>query len=225
MVQMHDKEVLKDLKTEGNILRHPAKTFDFFTVSRYRGMKTVGVLPPRQGDRILDVGCGTGELACLIKQLAGEQGRVAGIDPSANMIKVARHKAEKLKLDIDFRLAAIEQLPFEDAAFDEVYSTLMTHHLPAAIKKQGFKEVRRVLRQDGKFLIFDIGEPSNLLIRLMALPFLFLERHAFSDNGAVDSNIRGEVPELLRQAGFSNVRRLPRDSLLLFGLLEYIIAE
>ncbi len=222
---MHNKEVVKDLETEGNILRHPAKTFDFFTVSRYRSMKTLKVLPPQQGERILDVGCGTGELACLIKPLVGAQGMVAGIDPSANMIEVAKHKADKLKLTIDFRLAAIEKLPFKDASFDKVYSTLMAHHLPVSVKKQGFREIRRVLRPGGKFLVFDIGEPSNVFIKLMASPFLFFEKFAYSNSDAIDSNIKGEIPSLLRQAGFANVRRLKRDSLLLFGLMEYIVAE
>jgi ubiquinone/menaquinone biosynthesis C-methylase UbiE len=222
---MGNKDSLKSLKTEGHIINHPAKTFDLFTFSRFRSKKTLAVLHPEEGESALDVGCGTGELACMIKELVGGHGTVAGIDPSANMIKVAMSKAEKLNLKIDFRLAAIEHLPFGDRAFDKVYSTLMTHHLPVKVKREGFREIRRVLKQGGKLLIFDIGMPSNAFIKLLALPFLFFEKHIFSSSDSIDVNIRGEIPDLLKQAGFMSVKTIKRDSLLLFGLLEYIIAE
>ncbi len=222
---MVTKETLRNLKTEGHIIGRPAKTFDFFTFSRFRSRRTLQVLHPEAGENILDVGCGTGELACMIKELVGVHGTVAGIDPSANMIKVATRKAAKLNLKVDFRLAAIEHLPFGDQAFDKVYSTLMTHHLPLQVKKEGFREIRRVLKQGGRFLIFDIGAPSNAFVKLLASPFLFFEKHIFSSSDSIDVNIRGEIPDLLKQEGFTGVKTLKRDSLLLFGLLEYIIAE
>src|SRR5689334_13188750 len=81
------------------------------------------------GERVLDVGCGTGTLSIAARKHVGPSGSVTGVDPAAEMIERATHKAKRDRVDVEFRTAAAEQLPFPDASFDVVLSSLMLHHL------------------------------------------------------------------------------------------------
>jgi ubiquinone/menaquinone biosynthesis C-methylase UbiE len=109
------------------------------------------------GERVLDVGCGTGTLALVAKEHVGETGRVVGIDPSRQMIARARWKMDKAGLSLDFHLGVIEQLAFPDQSFDVVLCSLMIHHVPDDLKRQGLAEMARVLTSGGRLLIVDSG--------------------------------------------------------------------
>ena len=104
---------------------------------------------------MLDVGCGTGTLAIEVQRRVGSAGRVVGIDPSAEQIARARAKAARRNLPIEFQIGVIEQLAFPDQTFDVVLSTLMMHHLPASLKRQGLVEIARVLKPGGRLVIAD----------------------------------------------------------------------
>jgi ubiquinone/menaquinone biosynthesis C-methylase UbiE len=107
------------------------------------------------GDAVLDVGCGTGTLAMEVARRVGRAGRVAGIDPGTEQIARARAKAARRNAPIEFQIGVIEQLPFPDQTFDVVFSTLMMHHLPAPLKRQGLAEIARVLKPGGRLVIAD----------------------------------------------------------------------
>src|SRR5258706_9970882 len=97
------------------------------------------------GESILDVGCGTGTLAIAAKRLLGPSGRAHGIDASPEMVARARKKAKKAGVEIEFTNAIAETLPFQDAQFDAVLSSMVIHHLPRAMRPRCFREMRRVL--------------------------------------------------------------------------------
>jgi ubiquinone/menaquinone biosynthesis C-methylase UbiE len=118
--------------------------------------KTIDFAQIAPGDRILDVGCATGDLTLRAKERAGSTGQVCGIDPGPEMIEVARRKAARAHVEVDFRAGVIEQLPYPDASFDVVLSSLMMHHLPADLKPIGLAEIRRVLRTGGRLVIVDM---------------------------------------------------------------------
>ena len=94
-------------------------------------------------------------LAMEVARLVGKAGRVAGIDPGSQQIARASSKAARHNLPIDFQIGVIEQLPFPDQTFDVVLSTLMMHHLPAPLKRQGLAEIARVLKPGGCLVIAD----------------------------------------------------------------------
>jgi SAM-dependent methyltransferase len=146
------------------------------------------------GERVLDVGCGTGTLALLAKQRVGTTGRVSGIDPSAQMIARARRKAARRGLPIDFQVGVIEQLAFPDQSFDVVLSSFMMHQLPDNLKRQGLAEIARVLRPGGRLLIVDTKRPE--------------EQHGRSarpiHTGPWNSGIQDQ-PALMQAAGFSEI--------------------
>ncbi len=130
-------------------------TFLFRGQVRELRQRTVNLARIQPGDAVLDVGCGTGTLAMKVARRVGKAGRVTGIDPGAEQIARARSKAARRNLPIDFQIGVIEQLPFPDQSFDVVLSTLMMHHLPAPLKRQGLAEIARVLKPGGRLVIAD----------------------------------------------------------------------
>jgi ubiquinone/menaquinone biosynthesis C-methylase UbiE len=113
------------------------------------------------GQSVLDVGCGTGSLAIAAKRRVGPSGAVHGIDPSPEMIARAGRKAAKASLDVTFTIGAAEALPFPDAHFDAVLSTLMMHHLPHDVRPQFARSIRRLLRPGGLALVVDYARPAR----------------------------------------------------------------
>jgi demethylmenaquinone methyltransferase/2-methoxy-6-polyprenyl-1,4-benzoquinol methylase/phosphoethanolamine N-methyltransferase len=163
MQHFHSHE--NPVQTEGRLIRW-ASSYDFLTniltlgqAKRLRTMTVDGALL-KPGERMLDVGCGTGGVTIPAKQRVGAAGSAAGIDPSPEMIAVARGKAQRKGLEIDFRIGVIEALPFPDATFDVVTSSLMMHHLPEHLQVKGLAEIYRVLKPGGRLLIADMVSPK-----------------------------------------------------------------
>jgi len=100
--------------------------------------------------RILDVGTGTGFISLILAELGHE---VVGIDLSKGMLEVAREKAKKFGLDVEFRIGDAENLPFEDESFDAVVCRHLLWTLPNPLKAVG--EWRRVVRDGGKVVAID----------------------------------------------------------------------
>lgn len=121
-------------------------TFSFRGKWRELRRRTINLACIQPGEVVLDVGCGTGTLAL---EVARHVGRAAGVDPGTEQIARARAKAARRSVPIEFQVGVIEQLPFPDQTFDVVFSTLMMHHLPAPLKRQGLMEIARVLKPGG----------------------------------------------------------------------------
>lgn len=123
--------------------------------------KTIDLAAIQPGERALDVGCGTGALAIAAARRVGASGRVVGIDPGAQQIAYASAKAARRRSPAEFQLGVIERLPFPDQSFDVVLSTLMFHHMGAALKRQGLSEIARVLKPGGRLIIADFIAKSE----------------------------------------------------------------
>jgi ubiquinone/menaquinone biosynthesis C-methylase UbiE len=121
------------------------------------------------------VGCGTGSLALVAKERAGETGHVYGIDPAPKQIARARHKAARHSQSIDFQLGVIEQLTFPDQSFDVVLSTFMMDHLPDDLKRKGLTEIARVLKPGGRLFILLSTSLPNLPVFMKEAGFSQIE--------------------------------------------------
>ncbi len=200
-------------KTKRDETYYIAKTFDYTarfydrTLNKKLGhefyslaAKLAGV---KEGDKVLDVGCGTGTLALRLKKQAGNNGVVAGIDASKGMLKQAKIKSDKENIHLDLRVASIEKMPFPDNFFDVITSTWVIHQLSLPLKKKGIKEIFRVLRPGGHFLLVDLHRITNPLRAFYNLPFYWW-------NEGYKIHVLGKLPELLTETGFLNVKIINR---------------
>ncbi len=153
------------------------------------------------GFRVLDLGCGTGTLTILVKQMHPTT-QVVGIDGDDNVLAIARAKAEQQRVEITFDQGLAFQLPYADASFDRVLSSLVLHHLTTDDRQRALGQVWRILKPGGEFLIIDFGPPRNGLAWVIALAMRHLERAA--------DLINGLLPDQLRRAGFQNVQIVTR---------------
>lgn len=120
--------------TNGLVL-HWAAQYDFLVWlvmgGKERGLRErlIQMAHLKSGERVLDVGCGTGTLAIAAKRRCGASSAVSGIDASNEMIARAKKKAVNAGVEIDLQVAICEALPFPTGTFDVVFSTMMLHHL------------------------------------------------------------------------------------------------
>jgi ubiquinone/menaquinone biosynthesis C-methylase UbiE len=215
MAHHHSHSIEQPAQTEGRLIRW-APYYDLLVnlitlgqAWRLRKM-TVEHALIKSGDSVLDVGCGTGDVTLPAKLRAGVDGHVYGIDPAPEMIAVARSKAARKGLEIDFRLGVIESLPFPDSSIDVVTSSLMIHHLPDDLKVRGLAEVYRVLKPGGRLLIFDFMRPTRSFLNHF---FIALTMHHGLKFGIED------LPKMLDDVGFSHAEKLD-EKFLFFGFVR-----
>lgn len=157
--------------------------------------KSVALGSLTAGQHVLEVGCGTGEISLRARKQVGAHGTVAGIDPSPEMINVARGKALDAQLPIDYRVGVIEALPYPDNSFDAVYSSLMMHHLPYETKRAGLEEIYRVLKPQGQLIVVDMQPPTSSAGKIL----LTLAMH-----GGLKQGLDDLVP-LLKEFGYTHI--------------------
>jgi ubiquinone/menaquinone biosynthesis C-methylase UbiE len=201
-------------KSGGISLDFMAGYYDKLTLterSRFR-RKQMALIGLKEGESVLDVGCGTGVLSILSRLAVGETGRVCGIDIAPRMIRKAKEKAGRYKLDIDFRSASVTGLPFPDERFDVVISSLMFHHLPVPAKREGLGEIHRVMKKDGRFFLADFGSPHVVTAPLMFVLLVWL--------GSTRYQLLGKLPGLIREAGFRDVKLVKRGLFLTYFIIR-----
>src|SRR5215510_271799 len=93
----------------------------------------------QSGQRVLDIGCGTGSLVTLIKRLHPGVD-VVGLDPDPKALIRARRKAERASVLIQLDRGFSDELPYPDASFDRVFSSFMRHHLQAGERERTLRE-------------------------------------------------------------------------------------
>ena len=193
----------ESILTRGRTLDHAAFIYDFCEPLLMLGKQAeydrqiISLLELEKTDQILDLGCGTGVLTRRIAdQLDAPSGGVSvGIDAAAKMIRVARKK--RASPTCRFEVAAAENLPFENASFDAVVSSLFFHHVPLDLKEKAFAEAWRVLRAPGKLIVADMHTPTTRMGALVShvSRWFFLQPQ-------IGENIRGVLPALMEKAGF-----------------------
>jgi ubiquinone/menaquinone biosynthesis C-methylase UbiE len=114
----------------------------------------------RPGHRVLDIGCGTGSLVVLTKQLFPDA-EVVGLDPDEKALTRARRKAQCNAANIEFDRGFSDALNYPDASFDRVFSSFMFHHLEHDEKQQTLCEIQRVLKPGGTLHLLDFAGPNS----------------------------------------------------------------
>lgn len=168
---------------------------------RWRGAM-LDLLAPRPGETIADVGCGTGSFAILLKKLHPEVAVIA-IDPDAQALGIARDKASREGVEIDWRQGFADALLPQGA--DAVTSSLVFHQVPLAGKRSGMVAMYRALKSGGRLVFADYGRQAGLMRLLFRLTVQRLD-------GVEDTqpNADSVLPRLITDAGFAEVTERER---------------
>lgn len=151
------------------------------------------------GHRVLDLGCGTGTLAILVKSTRPEAD-VVGLDLDPRALGIARGKGERARVAIEWVEGSVVEPPFAAQSFDRILSSLMFHHLTLAEKNAALTAARASLRPGGSLHVADFGRPHNAYTCVAASLF----RH-FDGVERTAANFEGKLPSLLEHAGFTKV--------------------
>ena len=153
------------------------------------------------GHRVLEVGCGTGNLALRVQRMHPDA-EVVGLDPDPLALERARRKAERAGRPVRWDRGTAGELPYPDESVDRVLSALMFHHLDETEKGRMLAEVRRVLRPGGQLHLVDFGGHHGGLVGR------WVHR-----NEHLRANVGDGIPNRMRAAGLADVRTAGRGRL------------
>ncbi len=154
----------------------------------------------QSAERVLEIGCGTGNLMLLVKRMRPHV-ELVGLDPDPKALARAGRKARRAGLTLQLDRGFADELPYPDGSFDRVLSSLMFHHLEPNLRVTSLREVRRVLRPGGSLHLMDFGGDSH---HLHGLARLARRSHTLKDNWD------DRIPTLMRQAGFDDAAEIDR---------------
>ncbi len=187
----------------------PAFNYDFLTplydfileVLGYgysQRIKVVKLLDLNDDEYLLDLGSGTGSFLLVAKKKHPKT-KMAGIDIDPKVLELARKKFQKERVDVELIEASANKLPFKDKTFDVVVSSLIFHHLPTEVKKEVLKEVYRVLKPNGRFLLVDFGKDDGTIFKLWNILSHLLN---VPEAKTLEDNANGLIPGFMEEAGF-----------------------
>lgn len=156
---------------------------------RRKAVRAAGV---KAGDRVLDCATGTGDLAIAFRKAVGPGGRVVGTDFVPEMLEFARAKSS----DVDFEVADVTRLPYEDAAFD--VSSISFGIRNVNEPRKGIAEMARVIRSGGRVIVLEFGQPQS---RLFGALYDWYTRHILPRLGGALTGDRAAYKYLQTSAG------------------------
>lgn len=159
-------------------------------------------LAPGSDDVILDVGCGTGTIALLIKE-AVPSARVVGLDPDPAVLEIAAAKAGAAGIEIEWRQAFAHEADRYGGPYTKAVSSLVFHQVPMEEKRRGIEAMIRAVRSGGEVHIADYARQRSALMRTL---FGLVQRLDGFEN--TEPNARGAIEAIL--ADFEPDSGLPR---------------
>jgi ubiquinone/menaquinone biosynthesis C-methylase UbiE len=171
----------------------------------------------KSGFRVLDIGCGTGSMAVMIKRMH-PTAEVVGIDPDPLALSVAERKTRRAGLSVEFDRGFADHMPYADASFDRVFSSFMFHHLAPDEKTATLVEIRRVLKAGGSLHLLDFVREHSVHSKTAA------HGQLVHRGGAVAERIESRMTALMDEAGLVDARQVLRGKIF-FGPIAYYRAN
>jgi ubiquinone/menaquinone biosynthesis C-methylase UbiE len=148
-----DKQVVGKASAMKDPYRNIAGIYDRLFESMNKGLRLVGIrmFRPKKGMNILDVGCGTGAHLEFFKRY---ECNLYGLDRSPSMLEAARKRlGDAAKLE----LGNATDMPYEENKFDLAIIMLALHEMPLETRSAAIREMKRVLKEDGRILLIDFN--------------------------------------------------------------------
>ncbi|AHF06577.1 methyltransferase domain-containing protein [Desulfitobacterium metallireducens] len=150
-----------------------------------------------EGEKVLDLGCGRGGETLEASKHVGSSGFAWGLDLTPRMIQLAQERAKQEQVEnVDFLVASMDQIPLEDNSLDAVLSNCAINHVEDKVTV--YREIYRVLKRGGRFVVSDIMTEQPLPQEIREDP----EAIADCFGGAITIQ---EYENVLKNAGFSQV--------------------
>ncbi len=171
------------------------------TVWRSTLIKAIGL---KGGERLLDVGCGTGSLTVrLARETAGAE--VTGIDPDPDVLRRAKGKAARASVRATFHEGFLSAAFFDGREkYDVITSSLVFHQVPLDGKAEILSMIRRGLKPGGRVLIADYGRQRSALMRALFRATV----QALDGVEDTQPNADGVLLSLMEQAGFMHIEEV-----------------
>lgn len=230
-----------DPATVFRLFDRTAHTYDFLndalslTLHRLWKRQAVALLQPRPGERIVDLCCGTADLALLMAERVRPHGGVIGVDGSAAALALARQRAAARPwLPLEFIHGDVLALPLSPGAADGVMMAYGLRNLASAAA--GLRVIRHLLRSHGRAVVLDFNRPSNPLwsqaqrsyLRRVVVPvarMLELEaEYSYLEHSIATFATGAQQETLAHRAGFAAARHHPVAGGLM-GLLELKVSD
>lgn len=157
---------------------------------------------PKAGDRILDVGCGTGSLALQIK-MAAPDAYVIGIDPDPEVLSRASHKAKRRQINVEWRRSFLtSRIAAELGPLNKIVSSLVFHQTPLDEKARILRTMYGALVPGGELHIADYGLQRTKIMKF------FFRKTVQTIDGIRDTqpNADGVLAALIEKAGFADIK-------------------
>jgi ubiquinone/menaquinone biosynthesis C-methylase UbiE len=170
----------------------------------------------RGGERVLDLGCGTGTLVVALKRRQ-PRAEIVGLDPDPKALALAHRKAQRAGVAVELDRGFADALPYPARSFDRVFSSFMFHHLSSHEREAMLREVRRVLKPRGVFHLLDFvhheGEARGLVARLL------------HGSPSLQDNAVDRLLAQLASAGFPDGRHIATRALMIGSVAYYEASE
>ncbi len=174
-----------------------------------RYQKIADLIQLQPGDKVLDVGCGPGEILRLLC-LKYPDHEFTGLDMDPEILAIAR---KNLPSAVNLTQGSADALPFLAGQFEVITSSLMIHHLTPEQKQKMMWEVYRVLKPGGRFYLFDFAPPTSWCGKIFTTIFRKAEQ--------LDDALTGKYRIFLEEAGFKNIQSLYKTH----GMFELLLAQ
>lgn len=212
------------------------KLFTFGLDKKWRRI-TVDICLEGNPENILDLCCGTGDIAIALAKKTNEKSRVVGYDMNRAMLRVAAHKSKMIdKERLSFQQGDACNMPFENESFNRICISFGFRNLTFENQKKDehLREMYRVLGENGKLLILESSVPKNKLVslfyRIHLCGFLIpvggllsgdVKAYRYLAHSSIHFYSPSEVESMLKGVGFKSVSVRP----FLLGAANLIIAE
>lgn len=170
-------------------------------------------------ERILEMCCGTGGATLCISEKAHHESKIIGVDLSSGQLKYAIKR--NYYCSVHFIEGDVTQACFSDGSFDKVFITHAIHEMPRNLRLQTLNEARRVLRENGEIIVFEMDNPPSLLMKIFVGFWCFYWLPVNFETSTRRDMFRFGLVNEVRENGFADIKKYSMHR----GVLQTVVGK